>query len=276
MLSAHKYGYACIGKLCYYAERIIMKISIITATYNSAATVRDTLACIASQQYPNIEHLIVDGLSKDNTLEIVKEFSHVAKVISEKDKGIYDAMNKGVKLATGDIIGILNSDDFYTSPSILSKVITAFEDPAVDAVYGDLQYVKATNVEAVTRTWKSGAYKKGNLYYGWMPPHPTFFVRRHVYEKCGLFNTTLRSAADYELMLRVLLKYDARVKYIPEVLVKMRAGGMSNASLKNRFRANKEDAMAWKLNDLKPYFFTMWLKPLRKVLQFNPINIWQK
>jgi glycosyltransferase len=253
-----------------------MRVSIITATYNSALTVRDTLACIASQQYPHIEHIVVDGLSKDNTLAIVAEFSHVAKVVSEKDNGIYDAMNKGVKLASGDVIGILNSDDFYTSPSIISKVAAAFEDSAVEAVYGDLQYVQPANTQKITRTWKSGAYKKKNLYYGWMPPHPTFFVRRHIYDKCGLFNTSLRSAADYELMLRVLLKYNTRVHYIPEVLVKMRAGGMSNASLKNRFRANKEDAMAWELNDLKPYFFTMWLKPLRKVLQFNPINIWQK
>jgi glycosyltransferase len=253
-----------------------MKISIITATYNSAATVRDTLACIAGQQYANIEHIIVDGLSKDNTLEIVKEFPHVAKVISEKDKGIYDAMNKGVQLATGDIVGILNSDDFYSSPAVLEKVAAAFQDTAVEAVYGDLQYVKQDNVQLVIRTWKSGKFEKRYLYYGWMPPHPTFFVRRHIYDKCGLFNTTLRSAADYELMLRVLLKYDTCAQYIPEVLVKMRAGGASNASLKNRIRANKEDAMAWKLNHLKPYFFTMWLKPLRKVLQFNLIKIWQK
>jgi glycosyltransferase len=159
---------------------------------------------------------------------------------------------------------------------VLTKVAAAFNDPALEAVYGDLQYVKADNTDVVTRTWKSGMFKKKSLYYGWMPPHPTFFVRRHVYEKCGLFNTTLRSAADYELMLRVLLKFNTRVQYIPEVLVKMRAGGMSNASLKNRLRANKEDAMAWKLNGLKPYFFTMWFKPLRKVLQFNPINIWQR
>jgi glycosyltransferase len=253
-----------------------MKISIITATYNSAATVRDTLTCIASQRYDNIEHIIVDGLSKDNTLTIVKEFAHVAKVICEKDNGIYDAMNKGVQLATGDVIGILNSDDFYTGPSVLEKVAAAFKDPSVEAVYGDLQYVKQDNVQVVTRTWKSGKFQKRHLYYGWMPPHPTFFVRRHIYDKCGLFNTTLRSAADYELMLRVLLKYNAHVEYIPEVLVKMRAGGMSNASLKNRLKANKEDEMAWKLNNLKPYFFTTWLKPLRKVFQFNPINIWQK
>jgi glycosyltransferase involved in cell wall biosynthesis len=253
-----------------------MKISIITATYNSAATIKDTLAIVAAQDYPFVEHIIIDGSSKDDTLKIVEDFKHVAKVISEKDKGIYDAMNKGVQLATGDVIGILNSDDFYTGPSILSMVAAAFEDPSVEAVYGDLQYVKPTNVQVITRTWKSGDYKKRYLYYGWMPPHPTFFVRRHVYEKCGLFNTTLRSAADYELMLRVLLKYNIRVHYIPEVLVKMRGGGMSNASLKNRFKANKEDAMAWKLNDLKPLFFTMWLKPLRKILQFNPVKIWQK
>ncbi|AEW03006.1 glycosyl transferase [Niastella koreensis] len=245
-----------------------MKISIITATYNSANTVRDTLACIASQRYANIEHIIVDGLSKDNTLDIVKQFPHVAKVISEKDKGIYDAMNKGVQQATGDVIGILNSDDFYSDPFVLEKVAAAFKNPAVEAVYGDLQYVKQDNVQVVTRTWKSGKYQKRFLYYGWMPPHPTFFVRRNIYDKCGLFNITLRSAADYELMLRVLLKHNTQVEYIPEVLVKMRAGGMSNASLKNRLRANREDEMAWKLNDLKPYFFTTWLKPLRKVFQF--------
>src|SRR6185436_13630140 len=137
-----------------------MKISIITATYNSANTVRDTLISIAGQEYPHVEHIIVDGLSKDNTLEIVKEFPHVAKVVCEKDNGIYDAMNKGVELATGEVIGILNSDDFYTRPVILSKVVKAFEDPAVEAVYGDLQYVRANNVELVTRTWKSGRYQK--------------------------------------------------------------------------------------------------------------------
>lgn len=276
MLPENQYGYAGTGELCYYPLSGVMKISVITATYNSAATVRDTLTCIAGQDYPLIEHIIVDGVSKDNTLSIVNEFTHVAKVICEKDNGIYDAMNKGVQLASGDVIGILNSDDFYTGPGVLTKVAKAFEDNAVQVVYGDLQYVKQDNTNMVTRTWKSGAFQKKYLYYGWMPPHPTFFVRRNMYEKAGLFNTSLRSAADYELMLRMLLKYDACAQYIPEVLVKMRSGGMSNASLKNRFRANKEDALAWKLNDLKPYFFTTWLKPLRKILQFNAINIWQK
>jgi glycosyltransferase len=245
-----------------------MKVTIITATYNSAGTVRDTLESIARQSYQAIEHIIVDGLSKDNTLDIVKEFSHVTQVVSEKDKGIYDAMNKGLKLATGEVVGILNSDDFYDNQEVISQVMAAFNDPLVDVVYGDLQYVKKNDVYVVTRNWKSGQYKRKYFYYGWMPPHPTFFVRRKIYDEVGLFNTDLRSAADYEMMLRILVRYNANASYIPSVLVKMRSGGMSNASLKNRLRANKEDRKAWALNELKPFFFTTWLKPMRKIIQF--------
>ncbi|QEC41030.1 glycosyltransferase family 2 protein [Pseudobacter ginsenosidimutans] len=244
-----------------------MKISIITATYNSAATIRDTLSCIAMQDHPDIEHIIVDGVSKDKTLEIVREFPHVAKLISETDKGIYDAMNKGVQMAQGDVVGILNSDDFYTHAHVLSTVAEAFSNPAVQTVYADLQYVHPVQTEKVVRTWKAGQYRKNSFYYGWMPPHPTFFVRREVYEQAGLFNLALRSAADYELMLRILFRYGCSTEYIPEVLVKMRAGGMSNASFKNRLRANREDALAWKLNNLEPYFFTLYLKPIRKIQQ---------
>jgi glycosyltransferase len=245
-----------------------MKISIITATYNSALTVRDTLACIRQQQYPDIEHIMVDGRSTDRTLEIVSQFPHVAKIISEKDKGIYDAMNKGIGMATGDVVGILNSDDMYTDPHVLSHVADAFQDPGVMTVYADLQYVHADNPDKVLRTWNSGPYRKKNFYFGWMPPHPTFFVRKEVYERAGLFNLSLRSAADYELMLRVLLKHEFSSTYIPRVIVKMRAGGMSNASLGNRLRANKEDRLAWKLNGLEPYFFTLYIKPLRKIHQY--------
>lgn len=245
-----------------------MKISIITATYNSAETVRDTLASVAMQRSVDIEHIIVDGLSHDNTLDIVKEFPHVAKVVSEKDHGIYDAMNKGIGLASGDVIGILNSDDFYDNPEVLSAVKQAFEDPSVDVVYGDLQYVKKNDVNVVIRHWRSGQYKRKYFFYGWMPPHPTFFVRRRIYDSVGVFNTDLRSAADYEMMLRILVRHNARAGYIPRVLVKMRAGGMSNVTLKNRLRANREDRMAWALNNLKPFFFTIWLKPIRKIFQF--------
>lgn len=245
-----------------------MRISIVTATFNSAATVRDTLQCIREQDHPFIEHIIVDGLSMDDTLAIVDSYPHVAKLIREKDNGIYDAMNKGIRAATGDVIGILNSDDFYCHPWVLSRVATLFSDPGVQVVYGDLQYVHPQDTQKVVRTWKAGMFDRKNFYYGWMPPHPTFFVRRKVYDRVGLFNTSLRSAADYELMLRILFKHKMKAEYLPEVLVKMRAGGMSNASLKNRLRANREDRMAWKMNGLQPYFFTLYLKPARKVFQF--------
>jgi glycosyltransferase involved in cell wall biosynthesis len=244
-----------------------MKISIITATYNSDATVRDTLASIQQQDHPDIEHIIVDGASRDNTLAIVAEFPHVARIVSEKDKGIYDAMNKGIHLATGDIIGILNSDDMYIDAAVLSDVARAFTDPAVMTVYADLQYVYADNPTRIKRTWIAGPFKKQNFYYGWMPPHPTFFVRKEVYRQAGLFNTDLRSASDYELMLRILLKYGFSTGYVARVIVRMRAGGMSNASLFNRLRANGEDRLAWKLNGLRPNLFTLYLKPLRKIHQ---------
>jgi glycosyltransferase involved in cell wall biosynthesis len=245
-----------------------MTISIITATYNSSATVADTLRSVNEQDYPDIEHIVIDGKSSDGTLVIVKKFPHVSKIISEKDDGIYDAMNKGIAAVTGDVVGILNSDDVYLHPKVLSKVMETFKDPAVDVVYGDLQYVKYKDLNKVTRTWKSGTFTKRKFYYGWMPPHPSFFVRKKVYDNAGNFNSSLRSAADYEFMLRVLLKYDHHVQYIPEVLVKMRTGGMSNASFSHRMRANREDREAWRLNNIRPYFFTIPFKPLRKVFQF--------
>lgn len=244
------------------------KISIITATYNSSATVRDTLESVATQTYENIEHVIVDGLSKDSTLNIVNKYSHVAKVVSEKDKGIYDAMNKGIDLVTGDIIGILNSDDFYAHSDVLEDVMDLFEDDSVDCVYADLQYVDAIDTKKVIRTWISGKYKREKFLYGWMPPHPTFFVRKELYQEFGNFNLSLRSAADYELMLRFLYKYGKKAAYLSDIIVKMRAGGMSNASLKHRLKANGEDRLAWKMNGLKPYFFTTWLKPIRKITQY--------
>lgn len=245
-----------------------MKLSIITATYNSSQTVADTLASVQRQSYPNIEHIVVDGASRDNTLDIVRRFPHVATLVSEKDNGIYDAMNKGIGLTNGDVIGILNSDDIYSNEQTINKVMAAFEDPSIDAVYGDLQYVSRNDLEKVTRTWRAGNYARKKFYFGWMPPHPTFFVRKSVYEEIGAFKCALRSSADYEFILRALLKYNYKAYYIPEVLVKMRNGGMSNASLKHRLRANREDREAWKLNGLRPYFFTVPFKPIRKIFQF--------
>jgi glycosyltransferase len=207
-------------------------------------------------------------MSNDNTLKIVEGFVHVSKIISEKDKGIYDAMNKGIAAATGDVIGILNSDDVYVGPTVISNVAKNFSDPNIKTSYADLQYVHQDNLNKVVRTWKSGNFSRKNFFYGWMPPHPTFFVRKEVYEKVGLFNIDLRSAADYELMLRILIKHEIPTHYFPEVIVKMRAGGMSNASFKNRITANKEDRLAWKLNGLEPHFFTLYAKPIRKISQF--------
>lgn len=245
-----------------------MRISIITVSYNSAATISDTLTCIAGQHYDNVEHIIVDGKSTDNTISVINGFKHVKKVISEPDSGLYEAMNKGLQMATGDIIGILNSDDVYADNTVLNKVAEAFKDAATHCVYGDLQYVHTDNINKIVRTWKAGKFVRENFLYGWMPPHPTFFVRREVYDKVGNFNTELKSAADYEMMLRILYKYAYAAAYIPSVLVKMRSGGISNASLRNRFRANREDAKAWKLINRRPHFFTLYLKPLRKIPQY--------
>lgn len=245
-----------------------MKISVITASYNSSSTIADTLRSVAEQDYTDIEHIIIDGGSKDNTMEIVRSFPHVAISISEKDKGIYDAMNKGVQRATGDIVAILNSDDFYNSSYVLSAVAFQFRDQNIDAVYGDLQYVKQDNTNIVSRYWKAGKFSPSKFFYGWMPPHPAFFVRRKVYDQVGLFNTTLRTSADYELMLRILVKHKVKAAYLPAVLVKMREGGLSNSSLSHRIKANKEDRLAWKLNGLQPNFFTLYLKPIRKIFQF--------
>ena len=245
-----------------------MKVSIITTTMNSEATVADTLNCVKGQSYENIEHIIIDGNSSDRTLGIVNQYDHIAKIISEPDKGIYDAMNKGISECTGDIIAILNSDDVYVDSNVIRNIVNAFQTQNVDSVYGNLVYVDQHDLNKKVRTWISKPYKKSNWLFGWMPPHPSFFVKREVYEEHGGFNTSLRSAADYEIMLRFLYKRNISVHYINEVLVKMRRGGVSNSSFLNRIRANKEDRMAWKKNDLQSYFFTTSLKPIRKVHQF--------
>lgn len=262
------YKQALVRNLNKTATKVNPRISIITVTYNSSATIADTLRSVQNQTYQNIEHIVIDGNSTDNTVEIIKSYPHVSKWISEKDAGLYDAMNKGLKMATGDIVGILNSDDVYAHSNVLSNVAGYFKDDEVDTLYGDLHYVNPADLTKTVRVWRSGNFKRSNFNFGWMPPHPTFFVKRDVYDRVGLFNVSLKSAADYELMLRILYKHKFNAAYIPEVLVKMRAGGVSNGSISKRLRANKEDRMAWKINELHPYFFTLYLKPLRKVFQF--------
>lgn len=245
-----------------------MKVSIITATYNSAQTVRDTLRSIELQSYTDIEHLVIDGGSKDNTLDLIRQFGHVSTLVSEPDQGIYDAMNKGIQLATGDIIGILNSDDYYPDADVIANVVRHFEETGCDALYADLVYVDPVQTNKVVRKWKSGEYRRSNFLTGWMPPHPTFFVKKEVYDKFGCFDIRLRSAADYELLLRLLFKQDVATSYLPKVLVHMRSGGMSNRSFKNRLRAHLEDYRAWSFNGLRPKWYTVVLKPVRKVFQY--------
>ena len=221
------------------------------------------------QTFEDIEHIVIDGGSTDGTLDIINKYqSGIAKLVSERDDGIYDAMNKGIGFATGEVIGILNADDFYPDSGVLEKVAQVFENEDIESCYGDLEYVDAVDTGKVIRYWRSGPYHVNKFYSGWMPPHPTFFVRRSVYQKYGLFNLTLGSAADYELMLRFLVKHRITTAYIPEVIVKMRTGGVSNASIKNRISANRMDRKAWSVNGLRPYPWTLFFKPLRKVHQF--------
>lgn len=246
-----------------------MKVSVITVCYNSASTIEATIRSVISQSHESIEYIVVDGKSEDNTLGIVKQFSqHIYKIISEKDEGIYFAINKGIAAATGDVVAILHADDFYANTQVIADVVFAFNKEHADAVYGDLEYVDRNDIKKVTRTWISGNYTPGLFKKGWMPPHPSFFVKRSCYEKFGVFNTTLHSAADYELMLRFIHKHNCTVTYLPRVLVKMRVGGKSNVSFWNRFKANREDKKAWKINGLKPGLFTFIRKPLSKISQF--------
>lgn len=246
-----------------------MKISIITAVYNGANTIETCIKSVLCQSYKDIEYIIIDGNSTDGTLDVIKKYHHhIAKIISEPDNGIYDAMNKGLNLATGDIIGFLNSDDFYANDRVIEKVTDIFMKFDVDSCYGDLQYVSKNDTNRVIRYWKSYDYWHGKFKYGWAPPHPTFFVKREIYDKYGYFNTDFRIAADYELMLRFLEKHRISTYYIPEVLIKMRLGGASNRSLKNMVIQTSEDYRAWKINNLNRGFYTILLKKLSKIPQF--------
>lgn len=210
-----------------------MKISIITVCYNSAATIDSTLGSVASQDYPDIEYIIVDGGSTDDTLDIIKRYQNVSILVSEPDKGIYDAMNKGIALASGEVIGTLNADDFYIDNTVLSDVAKTFENNTLDACFADLVYVDQNNTDKIARYWKSQQYQSGLFKKGWMPAHPTFLVRKRVYEKFGVFDLNFRIAADFELLFRLIEKNKIRTVYLPRVIIKMRLGGATNKNLKN-------------------------------------------
>jgi glycosyltransferase involved in cell wall biosynthesis len=247
-----------------------MKISIVTITYNSAATIEDTIKSVVAQDYSDMEYLLIDGKSKDNTLQIVEKYKDkITKIVSEKDGGLYYGLNKGLKMASGDVIGAIHSDDLYAHAQVISNVMKLFNaDPELEGVYADLIFVNREDTNKVMRVWKAGECKPDSFEKGWMPPHPTFFVRKSVYEKYGYINTDLKLSADYELMLRLIHKHKIKIAYLPETIVKMRMGGVSNVSFFVKLKANIEDKLAWKMNNLKPGFFTTLRKPLRKISQY--------
>lgn len=229
-----------------------MKLSLITVTYNSDATLAYTIDSVLSQTYPDIEYIIVDGASKDNTIAVIKEyepkFQGRMKWISEPDKGLYDAMNKGIRMATGDVVGILNSDDLFMDDDVLTDIGKAF-DGQTDAVFGNLYFVEQTDVNRIVRIWKGSPYR--SFRSGWHPAHPTFYVRREVYEKYGLFDTSFDISADFELMLRFIDKHQIRTKYLDRYMIRMRMGGESTGSIKNIIRGNKNIFKAFRKNGIK-------------------------
>lgn len=245
-----------------------MKISIITAVYNRRATIGQAIASVHAQTWPDVEHLVIDGASTDGTLAAIEAERHCRmRLVSEPDQGIYDALNKGIRLATGDVVGLMHSDDFFAHERVLEKVAAAFEAPGVGAVYGDLDYISAADDRRVIRRWCSGAYRPEKLRRGWMPPHPALFLKRDVFERHGAYDTRYRISADYEAILRYFTGEDLRPAYVPEVLVKMRVGGESNRSLSRILRKSREDYRALRSNGVGGLGALAW-KNLSKVGQF--------
>ncbi|MEP5731165.1 MAG: glycosyltransferase family 2 protein [Sulfitobacter sp.] len=223
------------------------KLTLLTACYNSAATVADTMRSVNAQTYGNIEHIIIDGASKDDTVRICKDVGQrVTQIISEPDKGIYDAYNKGLTHATGEIIGFINSDDFYCVDTVATQVMTAFEDPSMDAVHADLVYVDPDETSKIERHWRSKEITKQRLRTGFIPAHPTVFVRREVYDRVGNFDLTYKLAADYEFLLRSFYTHEVKSKYLPEIWVRMRSGGATGGNVNSILRQNREIRAAQK------------------------------
>ena len=245
-----------------------MKISVITASYNARETVADAIESVLSQSHPDVELIVIDGASTDGTRELLETYrDRLAVLVSEPDHGIYDALNKGIALATGDVVGFLHADDLYADSHVLKRIAEAFNGQTIDAVYGDLVYVSKTRSSQIIRYWQSGDYDRKKLARGWMPPHPTFYVRRAAYERYGSFDTSFHIAADYECMLRMLRQASFHCRYIPEVLVRMRVGGKSNRSLTNIVRKSAEDYRALKRNRVGGVIALAW-KNLSKLPQF--------
>lgn len=248
-----------------------MKISIVTISFNNAETIEDTIQSVLAQTYPNIEYIVVDGGSTDGTQEIVKKYqSKIAKFLSEPDKGLFDALNKGTRMATGEVVGLLHSDDVFASEHSVQWVAEEMSKTRADVCWGDLVYVDKDDISRTVRFWKSSPYEEGKFEMGWMPPHTTFFAKKNLFEGCGYYNLDFGYAADYELMLRFIKVCDAKTAYVPKTLVKMRTGGVSDRSLKNIkyiIKTNFLAYRAWKANGLKGGLLVPILKPLSKILQ---------
>jgi glycosyltransferase involved in cell wall biosynthesis len=226
-------------------------VSIITVCFNSAPTIEDTILSVANQKYPEKEHIVIDGASTDGTMAVVQRYAASLRSVSEPDHGIYDAMNKGIAMASGEIIGILNADDFYAHDAVLDKVADVFSDSTIDACYADLVYVDRKNTDQVTRYWVSEPFQQGLFEKGWMPAHPTFFVRRRIYEQLGSFDLNFPRQADFELTMRFLEVHNIKAVYVPDIWVKMRMGGVSNNSVRGVITGNIEAHRACRKNGLR-------------------------
>ena len=245
-----------------------MKISLITVAYNSSATIRDTIESVLGQDYREVEYIIIDGASKDDTLDIIKSFGpRISNWISEPDHGIYDAMNKGVRIATGDVIGMINSDDFYYDETILSQVARAFEDESIDAVFGNLIFVDPKDLKKKVRSYSSKDWHPGKFARGFMPAHPTFFVRRKYYEQFGLFKTDYKIASDYEMLIRLLYVHKLKYRYLPLTMVVMRKGGVSSNGIKSNIILNNEIKRACNENGIRTNLPLIYLKYFTKIFE---------
>jgi glycosyltransferase involved in cell wall biosynthesis len=247
-----------------------LKVSLITVTYNSALTLADTINSVRDQDYGNIEYIIIDGSSNDGTVKIIKDnLDVVTRWISETDSGLYDAMNKGIKMATGDIVGIINSDDFYHRKDAISKIVEGFSQQEIQCVFADVRFVKSNNLDKTIRYYSSKKFNLGAFSWGFMPAHPTFFTYRGNFEKFGFYRTDFKIAADFELLVRFLYKNKLTFKYLPVDLMKMRLGGLSTASLKSTWVINQEDLRACRENGLSTNYLRLYSRYFRKIFEYH-------
>ncbi|MBQ8713267.1 MAG: glycosyltransferase [Prevotella sp.] len=252
-----------------------MKVSIITAAYNSAKTLGNTMDSVLSQTYDDIEYIIVDGASTDGTSDVVRQYEPLfggrLKWVSERDKGIFDAMNKGIRMATGDVVGILNSDDYFTSNDVVERLVSGFADPAVDAIYGDIHFIHDAEPDKCIRYYSSKRFRPRWLRFGFMPAHPSFYCRREVYQKAGLYKTDYRIGSDYEMMVRLFMVHHIHASYLPMDFVTMRTGGASTAGVRSRLQLIKDDVRGCRENGIYTNRLMISMKFLYKIFELRPL-----